>query len=618
METFLKSYLKQITNTEPSHIIALSSTAQKADQLFLNSFQSKSINVLLLGNVQSGKTGHMFSILAKAADRGFNISIILTSDNNTLYKQTLERARHDLANISVLSETESIKFAYKQCSFPCVIVLKKNYRNLNKWIDVFHTSQISLQGNYVLIIDDEADASSLNTKVNQNQQSEINRCLETIKNLALKSVYLQVTGTPQALLLQSLSSGWKPDLLFTFEPGASYLGGDFFFSRQQKCSCIELIDDLADPELDFVIHHLLVSSICFLQGISVSNALIHTSNRKADHQKYQKIIADYIVWAKDNFDSKVRSLINEQYLKLPLSIQNQFSLEQILVVILDWLKQQSINILVLNSDSVVGLDNYQSGINFIIGGNCLSRGVTFKALNSFFYTRTSKNPQADTLWQHNRIFGYDRNTDLLKIYMPVDLYELFIEINESNNNILEQVNQNKNLVVGLTTSKSFKPTRQNVIDLKKCKVITGGVNLYPLNIGDQDIATLDQLLVPFAKQTYVVVNLKFIKQVLSLTKAQEPFDLDSILRCVDTLNVSHQAILIVRTNRDLTKGTGAILSEDLWKLGKEFPNLLVLTILKVTGKGAWNNQQLWIPNVKFPSSSVFYLNQADIVCADFL
>lgn len=80
-----------------------------------------------------------------------------------------------------------------------------------------------LLGNPLFIIDDEADAASLNTKVNQGDVSSINKFLQEIIGTAQSSIYLQMTGTPQSLLLQSSTSGWHPLFVDYFEPGKSIL-----------------------------------------------------------------------------------------------------------------------------------------------------------------------------------------------------------------------------------------------------------------------------------------------------------------------------------------------------------------------------------------------------------
>ena len=42
---------------------------------------------------------------------------------------------------------------------------------------------------------------------------------------------MEVTGTPQSILLQTIRSGWKPYFIYYFRPGKGYLGGNFFPSR---------------------------------------------------------------------------------------------------------------------------------------------------------------------------------------------------------------------------------------------------------------------------------------------------------------------------------------------------------------------------------------------------
>ena len=89
-----------------------------------------------------------------------------------------------------------------------VIVLKKNGRILKQWKNNLSSTNF-VAGNPLFIVDDEEDAASLNTKVNKNTQSTINKNLEEIKKTTTSSVYMEVTGTPPSILLQTVKSGWK-------------------------------------------------------------------------------------------------------------------------------------------------------------------------------------------------------------------------------------------------------------------------------------------------------------------------------------------------------------------------------------------------------------------------
>ena len=69
---------------------------------------------------------------------------------------------------------------------------------------------------------------------------------------------------------------------------------------------------------------------------------------------------------------------------------------------------------------------------------------------------------------------------------------------------------------------------------------------------------------------------------------------------------SAQGILIVRRNRDVAKGTGALLSPNDWSLGGSFSDRIVLTMYKVTGRKGWTGRELWVPNIKLPNNMVYY------------
>ena len=48
----------------------------------------------------------------------------------------------------------------------------------------------------------------------------------------------------------------------------------------------------------------------------------------------------------------------------------------------------------------------EKDFNIVIGGNVIGRGLTIPKLQTVYYSRTAKRPNADTFWQHSRICGY--------------------------------------------------------------------------------------------------------------------------------------------------------------------------------------------------------------------
>lgn len=128
------------------------------------------------------------------------------------------------------------------------------------------------------------------------------------------------------------------------------------------------------------------------------------------------------------------------YLSLKETKADIYEFDKMADFIFEKLRNDEINILVLNSKSSFGENNrYESGINIIVGGNSLGRGITFPQLQTIYYCRLAKNPQADTMWQHARMFGYDRDAGLMRVFMPPLLYKLFLDINTTNNSIIAQI-----------------------------------------------------------------------------------------------------------------------------------------------------------------------------------
>lgn len=239
---YLKTYLNKIIERGNVKLAeSVSKTAEEVGEQHIREFSFTSHEIgLLFGNVQSGKTGQMFGIMCKAADLGFPAFVLLTTDNVVLQQQTLDRVKADLDGFCICGENDARLFMDNSLLKPVIIVLKKNARILKLWANIFASTGF-MKGNPLFIVDDEADAASLNTLVNRKKQSSINRYLDAIKNGASSSLYLQVTGTPQAILLQTIASGWHPLFTYYFKPGDGYLGGDFFFRQMESQSALNFL-----------------------------------------------------------------------------------------------------------------------------------------------------------------------------------------------------------------------------------------------------------------------------------------------------------------------------------------------------------------------------------------
>jgi hypothetical protein len=147
------------------------------------------IRGLVLGYVQSGKTANYTALIAKAADAGYRLIIVLSGIDNGLRLQTQVRLKRELVGYPGLAKDsvplppsgkqwveftrEEIKGDFKagnansavlQGPQPILLVIKKNgavLKRLISWLD--NAPAESVQTIPVLVIDDEADQASIDT-----------------------------------------------------------------------------------------------------------------------------------------------------------------------------------------------------------------------------------------------------------------------------------------------------------------------------------------------------------------------------------------------------------------------------------------------------------------------
>ena len=74
----------------------------------------------------------------------------------------------------------------------------------------------------------------------------------------------------------------------------------------------------------------------------------------------------------------------------------------------------------------------------VIGGDKLSRGVTFEGLSTTYFLRSSK--MMDTLMQMGRWFGYRSGyDDLCRLYTSADLLDSFVEISLGSQKVRSEI-----------------------------------------------------------------------------------------------------------------------------------------------------------------------------------
>ena len=627
---FFENYIAKINNAE------LVTTITETANVFVQKIESnlltdEQLNALLLGNVQSGKTAQMLGIMSSLADKGFKVFIILTTDNSALQRQTFKRVQNSLEGFNILNEQDETLLTTSTLRNPTVIVLKKNASILNRWKNFFLNSEIC-KGLPLVLFDDEADAASLNTLINKKRVSTINNKLRDIKLTAAAVVYIEVTATPQAVLLQSQQSGWKPKFVYYFKPGSKYLGGNYFYPKVQSLNTIFTpeyeLDDVKSGN-DIVCPWGLRQSImsflvnCAHRKIKHDencNFMIHPATQISTHNSFVEIIQEHLNLLQNSTEERAfDTSLKEAWTNLQQTKPDLEDFEDIKNAVIEILDNTEIIVIPLNSKSFICRDennpdalDLSKGFNIVIGGNTLGRGITFPNLQTVYYCRTSKTPQADTLWQHSRIFGYDREKQLVRLFIPQSLYTLFSELNTANDILINQVERGiANLQIVIT--KHIKPTRKNVLDKEYVSMICGGVNIFASSPSCINTASIDKLISSYATEEIVEVESDTLLKILDLLVLESitDFNKDKYIACINGLKAKRPQVkckLIVRINRDISKNTGTMLSPNDRKLGDIYHKDIVLTMYRLKGERdkGWNGKPLWMPNIKFPDDCCFY------------
>lgn len=628
---FLASYISSLRFSDLKDTVANTSSDifLKVKSCFDNQNEATG---LLLGNVQSGKTAQMLGIMSKLADEGYQMFIVLTTDNVDLQNQTYQRIKESLPLFNVFGEKDEVTFSVATQSKPRVIVLKKNSRVLRKWKNILLNAQ-TCRGLSLVILDDEADAASLNTLVNKNRVSTINRCLQNIKDTAdAGTLYIEVTATPQAIILQSTVSYWKPSFVSYFKPGNGYLGGNFFFS-DPKSFCIkftpetELSDVLEEDDSECplglrlsILSYLINCAHKFLNQETNCNFMIHPSSRIAAHNRFADRVQSHLNLLKDSCeDDDFKEILKESWLDLQRTKPDLEPFDDVYNTVKEILENGYVRAVPLNSTSFVSRNpndpnslKLGEGFNIVVGGNTLGRGITFPHLQTVYYCRSSRTPQADTFWQHSRIFGYDREPELVRIYIPQSLHRLFVALNESNNLLIKQIENGIDNLQIISTD-GVRPTRKNVLDSSRIDICTGGVNMFPISPIENNTSSIDPIIMQYANEESVEVDKELLITLLSNAGSisKDDFDSEKYINSIKALAAKRPTTkfrLITRVNRNISRGTGTLLSESDRNLGDSFPDDVVLTMYRLNGyiDNGWSGSPLWIPNIKFPTGFCFY------------
>jgi len=597
---------------------------------------------LLYGLIQSGKTSILTVSAAMAADNGFDCILILTTDNDPLYDQTLERVRAGLRGLGVMGKRDwkdPARFARQLQTPPFAIVCSKNGSMLQSLLDAFRKAQA--QDLSVLIVDDEADQASLNTLTSKSsgQVSRINHVITAFRNYFPVNTYLQVTATPQALFLQRPQHRYRPSFSIISEPGDGYVGGEAFFGSGRTrllrdVDLNEVVQLLASNQpsptgtlpkgLKKALYTFLVAASAKVierptDGFAF---LCHVSMSTRDHAFLVTLIDSFKVdtvnaFQKPNspkWNSAMKGL-REAYDDLKITDPKLPPFDEIAKKVEFYIKGANIKLVNAGSNDEITLD---SVFNLFVGGNKLGRGVTIKNLLVSYYGRNPRRPNADTVLQHARMYGYrQRDVGVTRLFLPPRLANHFTTIHQMETTLRDLLQKFPDgCFEGIYISGAWQATRRNVLDPNSLGLYVAGASynpVYPLrtSAANKNTAWLNSQLTGI-KDTdgYQVTTIDRVLELLDKCEADpkhgaQLWNLESIRAALEMRKTLHgnKAYLVVRRGRNLTQArreTQGILAGGEEALAPRDAVTLFLYRQNATAAG---EVEVWWPQLRFPDGN---------------
>ena len=536
---------------------------------------------LILGDVQSGKTANYTAICNKAADTGYRVIIVLAGTMENLRQQTQERldaefsgrlsqylldpSKKEIENVSVgvgrfgkekriASFTSVIKdfdtnilksndLSLHSVIDPVLLVVKKNKSILNNLIRWLRNNNTDASGTIdlpMLLIDDEADNASVNTKKEDEDPTAINDAIRRLLKLFCRASYLGITATPYANIFINPETNdemrdddlFPRDFIYSLAPPSNYIGAEGIFGAEALFK--DALEELHPEEIDafFPFKHkkghpvtelppsmkeamayfLLVNGIRDIRGDRSTHRsmMIHVSRFTDVQNQVRDLVTVWLLQMRSDLqnysrlaESESDKIIGIAYLK---AVWNKHKLSEKAgesgtpMLWHDFLSNYlfkaaaPIDVRAVNqlsgSTSLDYFNHRENGLRVIaVGGNSLSRGLTLEGLCvSYFYR---KSQMYDTLLQMGRWFGYRPGyDDLFKIWISVEAIDWYGYITAAAEELRLEIARMKN--ANLTPMEFGLKVRQDPASLivtAKNKMRAGTMVRRPVTISGRLLET---------------------------------------------------------------------------------------------------------------------------------
>lgn len=446
---------------------------------------------VIFGEPQSGKTEMMIALNARLLDEGNPIIVNLLTDSVDLLDQSLSRFRASGLNPSPKKFSELPEDPKRLKGQDWVIFCKKNARDLEKLIKYIRKES------GIIVIDDEADYASPDGNINrpEHNKTKINSLVTDL--MGDDGKYIGVTATPARLNLNNTFEN-QSERWVDFPPHPYYVGQDYFFPSSKECE-YRLHTFPADEgdersEIQKAILHFLCG-VAELHKVGKNNnytMLIHTSGKKIEHAEDVDLIQSTLATLSNAnapaFERLRRKLwkIAEQYCPSDPDWIGIFVLKNI----------RRNAIVEINSRNpspgkVASIASPTSLFSFGVGGNIISRGVTFNNLLSLYFTRSVKGKfSQDTYIQRARMFGSRESyKNHFQLWIPEKLMGNWSKCFAFHKLALEALRSGAGAPVWLADHKTT-PTSPASIDKSSVDFEGGEMSFALFNYNEEKIAEL--------------------------------------------------------------------------------------------------------------------------------
>ena len=522
----------------------MKSVARIYERCQFESLTHISRGVLVVGEVQSGKTASFTGLSALAIDRGIPLVIVLAGTKKPLLEQTTARLAKDLnlnpgeldGEIVLIEQPVKRDLVALENIFlghigAVIVTCLKTAAGVRKATTVVDALRASRGNDPILVIDDEGDQAGLNIEHRRGRNSRTYSAILELRRRALKHAYVAYTATPQANLLIDLEDWLSPDFVVVLDSPPSYVGARDLFSVGApfyRPIPLSEVGSATKPSFGdappFSLLQALAYFVCLCiyrkrGGLSIDpiSMLIHPHSTMAVHDFYA-------TWTRQIMDSwpelllefgaeslpaqLIQAAVEELARSVPSAHLTEVGMDDLSTLISEGREQLlETQVRVLNSDALRSSEQsiaWEEAHNWIvIGGQKLERGYTIENLAVTYMPRGPGGNIADTIQQRGRFFGHKRGYETaLRGWLNPDIRDSFVDIldfEESARSELRIIDREggslKDWRRRFALTPSLQATREAVVSLDHRRVkLTAGWRFRQERLFDPELSHLRSLV----------------------------------------------------------------------------------------------------------------------------